>query len=128
MIVSGYYGELTVTGDLTPRWVCWGLSMSFFLYIVYELLGSFSCHQRRSGPCCQRQDPVSTAYDSCELVHIPRRVLVPHARHQRSACRCRYPDWLLCIRHHLQVRSRASDLPNHVCKVLQGMPVAMRWP
>merc|ERR1719284_273039 len=32
MIVSGYYGELVVTGDLTPRWACW------FLYIVYELL------------------------------------------------------------------------------------------
>merc|ERR1712176_1423945 len=38
MIVSGYYGELVVTGDLTPRWACWFLSMSFFLYIVYELL------------------------------------------------------------------------------------------
>merc|ERR1712151_775135 len=38
MIISGYYGELVVTGDLTPRWVCWGLSMLFFLYIVYELL------------------------------------------------------------------------------------------
>jgi len=38
MIVSGYYGELTVTGDLTSRWKCWGLSMCFFLYIVYELL------------------------------------------------------------------------------------------
>merc|ERR1712061_634308 len=38
MIVSGYYGELVVSGDLTPRWVCWFLSMSFFLYIVYELL------------------------------------------------------------------------------------------
>merc|ERR1712190_668939 len=38
MIVSGYYGELVVTGDLTPRWVCWFLSMSFSLYIVYELL------------------------------------------------------------------------------------------
>merc|ERR1711908_172091 len=38
MIVSGYYGELVVTGDLTPRWTCWALSMSFFLYIVYELL------------------------------------------------------------------------------------------
>merc|ERR1712066_1090865 len=38
MIVSGYYGELTVSGDLTPRWVCWFMSMSFFLYIVYELL------------------------------------------------------------------------------------------
>merc|ERR1711865_1109202 len=38
MIVSGYYGELVVSGDLTPRWICWGLSMLFFLYIVYELL------------------------------------------------------------------------------------------
>merc|ERR1712203_881247 len=34
MIVSGYYGELTVTGDLTPRWICWFISMAFFLYIV----------------------------------------------------------------------------------------------
>jgi len=38
MIVSGYYGELTLSGDLTVRWICWALSMSFFLYIVYELL------------------------------------------------------------------------------------------
>merc|ERR1712137_878324 len=38
MIVSGYYGELVVTGDLTPRWICWLASMAFFLYIVYELL------------------------------------------------------------------------------------------
>merc|ERR1711871_1875417 len=42
MIVSGYYGELVVTGDLTPRWACWFLSMSFFLYIVYELLVGLS--------------------------------------------------------------------------------------
>merc|ERR1712224_317164 len=38
MIVSGYYGELVITGDLTPRWHCWCASMLFFLYIVYELL------------------------------------------------------------------------------------------
>merc|ERR1712150_298296 len=38
MIVTGYYGELIVTGDLTPRWFCWGVSMIFFLYIVNELL------------------------------------------------------------------------------------------
>jgi len=38
MIVSGYYGELTISGDLTPRWFCWAVSMCFFLYIVYELL------------------------------------------------------------------------------------------
>merc|ERR550532_466004 len=42
MIVSGYYGELTITGDLTPRWICWFLSMSFFLYIVYELMVGLS--------------------------------------------------------------------------------------
>jgi len=38
MIISGYYGELIVTGDLTPRWRCWQVSMCFFVYIVYELL------------------------------------------------------------------------------------------
>jgi bacteriorhodopsin len=42
MIVSGYYGELTVSGDLTPRWICWFVSMTFFLYIVYELLVGLS--------------------------------------------------------------------------------------
>merc|ERR1711976_500890 len=42
MIVSGYYVELVVTGDLTPRWMCWFISMAFFLYIVYELLVGLS--------------------------------------------------------------------------------------
>jgi len=42
MIVSGYYGELTVTGDLSNRWICWFLSMMFFLYIVQELLVGLS--------------------------------------------------------------------------------------
>jgi len=42
MIVTGYYGELTVSGDLTPRWICWFVSMVFFLYIVYELLVGLS--------------------------------------------------------------------------------------
>merc|ERR1711972_564650 len=28
MIVSGYYGELTVSGNLAPRWVCWFISMA----------------------------------------------------------------------------------------------------
>jgi len=37
MIVSGYYGEGFVSGDLTPRWTCFGISMAFFLYVVFEL-------------------------------------------------------------------------------------------
>merc|ERR1711992_161012 len=42
MIISGYYGELTVTGDLSARWTCWFVSMAFFLNIVYELLVGLS--------------------------------------------------------------------------------------
>jgi len=42
MIASGYYGELTITGDLSDRWACWFLSMAFFLYIVQELLVGLS--------------------------------------------------------------------------------------
>merc|ERR1712028_13920 len=42
MIASGYYGELVVSGDLTPRWMCWALSMIFFLYIVNELLNGLA--------------------------------------------------------------------------------------
>merc|ERR1711990_1008969 len=42
MICSGYYGELVVTGDLTPRWMCWFFSMGFFLYIVNELLNGLA--------------------------------------------------------------------------------------
>merc|ERR1712154_736265 len=26
MIVTGYYGELTLTGNLAPRWICWFIS------------------------------------------------------------------------------------------------------
>jgi len=38
MIVSGYKGELVLTGDLAPRWTSFFISMCFFLYIVYTLL------------------------------------------------------------------------------------------
>merc|ERR1712193_353196 len=33
---------IIVSGDLTPRWMCWFISMMFFLYIVYELLVGLS--------------------------------------------------------------------------------------
>jgi len=42
MIATGYYGELVIEGDLTPRWACWAVSMLFFLYIVQELLVGLS--------------------------------------------------------------------------------------
>merc|ERR1712188_177618 len=42
MIVSGYKGELKLTGDLSIRRASWCLSMCFFLYIVYTLLACLS--------------------------------------------------------------------------------------
>merc|ERR1719359_1260082 len=42
MIVSGYKGELILSGDLSPRWISWAISMCFFLYIVYTLLVGLS--------------------------------------------------------------------------------------
>jgi bacteriorhodopsin len=50
MIVTGYYGELVVTGDLTPRWVCWFVSMAFFLYIVQELMVGLSDATSKESP------------------------------------------------------------------------------
>jgi len=38
MIVSGYQGELVISGDLSVRWVHWFVSMCFFLFVVYTLL------------------------------------------------------------------------------------------
>merc|ERR1711896_65803 len=38
MIVSGYKGELILSGDLSPRWISWCISMCFFLWVVYTLL------------------------------------------------------------------------------------------
>merc|ERR1711886_6549 len=55
MIISGYYGELVVTGDLTPRWICWAISMCFFLYVVYELLVGLAA------ATAHEQDPVIKA-------------------------------------------------------------------
>jgi len=60
MIVSGYYGELFVSGDLTPRWGCWFVSMGFFLYIVYELLVGLSA-ATNSEPDAVIRSKISTA-------------------------------------------------------------------
>merc|ERR1711870_122208 len=95
------------------------LSLVILLHVGFA--GAFPC--RSSCTSCMSSLWVF------QLPPTTKQTLLSKARSsQHSACRCRDPDWLLCIRHHLQVRSRASDLPNHVCKVLQGMPVAMRRP
>ena len=41
MIVSGYYGQMVVTGGFAPRCICWLVPMGSFCCIVYEFLISF---------------------------------------------------------------------------------------
>ncbi len=42
VIVSGCGGGVVVAGGLTPRWICWFVSMVFSLYIVFELVVGLS--------------------------------------------------------------------------------------
>merc|ERR1712137_336175 len=71
MIVSGYYGELTVTGDLTPRWLCWKVSMVFFVYIVYELLlGLRAATSSESDPVIRGKIQFAQ-WMTVILVHLP---------------------------------------------------------
>merc|ERR1712072_1060499 len=56
MIVSGYKGELILSGDLSPRWASWCLSMRFFLYIVYSLMiGMADATNSESDPVVKQQ-------------------------------------------------------------------------
>merc|ERR1712146_69897 len=82
MIVSGYYGELVVTGDLTPRWHCWGASMTFFLYIVYEMIIGLSAATNKETPAVAgkiRTAQIMTVISWCTYPVV----LVPDAWHQR---------------------------------------------
>merc|ERR1711991_145757 len=98
MIVSGYYGELVVTGDLSPRWNCWYASMVFFLYIVYELLiGLSTATNLETNRCGQGQDQDCPNHDCDQLVHLPCGLPFPHAWHQCSFFCGLHSDWLLCI-------------------------------
>merc|ERR1712097_23869 len=55
MIVSGYKGELVLTGNLGPRWTSFFLSFAFFLYIVYTLLvGLSDATNSESDPAVKR--------------------------------------------------------------------------
>merc|ERR1712051_965905 len=121
MIVTGYYGELTVSGDLTPRWMCWFISMLFFVYIVYELLVGLAAATEAAGPSDQEQDCDGAGGDCHQLVHLPRRLPLPDVRHhRRQGCRG-HPGRLLLLRHHLQVRCWPPHLPDHIRQVCQGL-------
>merc|ERR1711865_1137838 len=89
-------------GDLTPRWMCWFLSMIFFLYIVYELLvGLADATNKETDPALKvkiGQAQVMTVISWCTY----------HRWH---------PDRLLRLRHHLKVWCGLVDLPDLLRKV-----------
>ena len=81
MIIFGYPGELIVEGNLGTRWFYWAAAMVPFLYIVYELLvGLADATQLESEPRMKDLNPRAEFVDSAELVDLPSRVCLPHAR------------------------------------------------
>ena len=42
MVIGGYHAELTVTDDLTPRWIHWFILIAFLLHVVQRWLVSLS--------------------------------------------------------------------------------------
>ena len=55
----------------------------------------FSCDEQRNRPSEQRQHSPGVAHDSDQLLHIPDCIIVPNARHLRSAGGCFRSDRLL---------------------------------
>merc|ERR1740133_84065 len=111
MIASGYYGELVVTGDLTPRWMCWAISMVFFLYIVNELLNGLA---------------EATAAETDPTIAAKIRTAQVWTVISWCTYRRRHSGWLLLLRHHLQVRCGNCDLPDLLRQVQQRGTFAMR--
>merc|ERR1712151_1174417 len=52
----------------------------------------------------------------------------PDAGHGGLAFRGWHPDWLLLLRHHLEVRGGPLDLSDHVCQVETGDLARLRVP
>merc|ERR1739848_410398 len=93
MIVSGYYGELVITGDLTPRWMCWFISMMFFLYIVYELLvGLSEATNSEADPVIKSKIQTAQVMTVISWCTYPVVYLFPNAWHQCSTCSDGHPD------------------------------------
>merc|ERR1711957_1017884 len=120
MIVSGYYGELVVTGDLTPRWLCWFLSMMFFLYIVYELLvGLAAATNNESDPIVKSKIQTAQLMTVISWCTYPVVYLIPMLVPNSAAKAVGHSDWLLRFRYHLKVWRWIAHLSNHICEVQQ---------
>merc|ERR1712182_201744 len=125
MIVSGYYGELVVTGDLTPRWVCWFASMAFFLYIVYELLvGPAAATASEADPVIAAKIGTAQVMTVISWCTYPIVYLFPMLGF--SAAKAVVSIQLgYCVPDNFQVRSWLGDLPDLLREVQQAKPFAM---
>merc|ERR1711879_379341 len=127
MIASGYLGELIVHGSLLwLRWVCWVVSMCFFLNIVKTLLVGLAEATEAEADDDIKIDQGIPVDDGYKLVHIPDCLFVPHAWDGGIIGGCEHSDRVLCIRHHLEVRCWHCYLSDHVCQVEQGRSAGLR--
>merc|ERR1712107_345685 len=116
MIASGYYGELVVTGNLAPRWICWFISMYFFYNIVHELLIGLS-EATNAEASSDVADKIKTAQRWTVVSwYLPGRLPLPHVGHRRPDGRGSDPDRILRLGHHLKVRRWPCYLPDLCCE------------
>merc|ERR1711988_96338 len=99
MIASGYYGELVIKGDLSPRWMCWFASMCFFLYIVQELLfGLAEATNSEADPVIAGKIRVAQVMTVISWCTYPIVYLFPMFQNCSGFGSCLHPDWLLLLR------------------------------
>merc|ERR1712118_532561 len=120
MIVSGYYGELVITGDLTPRWMCWFISMMFFLYIVYELLvGLSEATNSEADPVIKGKIQTAQVMTVISWCTYPVVYLFPmlgiNAAHAVMGIQIGY-----CVSDIISKWSWSGHLPDHIREVHEG--------
>merc|ERR1711920_8835 len=90
----------------------WFLSMSFFLYIVYELLvGLAAATKSEENPVIASKIGTAQVMTCISWCTYPIVYL--------------FPIGLLRVRHHFQVRSWLGHLPDFVCQVSKEVSLAI---
>merc|ERR1711879_978164 len=107
-------------GDLTPRWMCWGMSMAFFLYIVNELLnGLAAATNSEADPVIAGKIRTAQVWTVVSWCTYPIVYLFPmlgiNAAHAVVGIQIGY-----CASDIIKVRRGNRHLSDLLCQVQQG--------
>merc|ERR1712084_56097 len=89
MVAVGCPGE--ISDDQTTRWIYWGISMLFFLFVLYNLLVGLG---KAAGDAVPIKDDESSEEDTVEVGAVnnkPVQKLIAAARYLTAVSWCTYP-------------------------------------